>query len=85
MSQDTPARPAGSGQRGPVRQHPPRRPTGFRIDDATRLELEVAAAMFGDVTLQAVIKAAVDGYLDRRRNDPEFVRAVDAATQRRRG
>jgi hypothetical protein len=85
MSQDTPAssRPAGSGRRGPLRLHPPRRPTGFRIDDATRVELEIAAAMFAGATLQSVIREAVVAYLDNCRANPDFLRAVEAAKDRR--
>jgi hypothetical protein len=65
-----------------LRLHPFRRPTGYRTDDATRLELEVAAVLFADSTLQGVIQIAVDEYLETRRKDREFVRAVNKAKRR---
>lgn len=85
MGSDTPVRPPGAGKRGPLRQHPPRRPTGFRVDDDTRLQLEVAAALYSNSSLQGVIKNAVDAYLEERIKDEDFMRAVRAARRRRQG
>lgn len=83
MDTDTPQRPPDAGRRGPVRRHPPRRPTGFRTDDGTRLELEVASSLFGAGSLQGVIDLAIEVYLGALRSDPEFVQAVSAARRRR--
>lgn len=83
MRDDTPPRPASAGRRGPVRRHPIRRPTGYRTDDSTRLQLEVAAALFEDATLQGVIQAAVEQYLAGRSTDPDYRRALRAAQKRR--
>lgn len=83
MSTDTPRRPAGAGQRGPLRGHPFRRPTGYRTDDETRLQLEVAAALYEDATLEGVIQAALEEYLNKRGKDPDFRHALRAAERRR--
>lgn len=84
MRQDTPSRPEGSGRRGPLPRHPKRRPTGFRIDDQTRLQLEVAMALFGARSLQGILDIAVTEYLERKRSDTAFARAVADANRRRR-
>lgn len=76
-------RPADAGRRGPVRRLPVRKPTGFRIDDASRLELEVAAAIYVDGSLQGVIQVAVEEYLQKRRLDPAFLAAAEVARRRR--
>lgn len=83
MSKDTPPRPPDAGRRGPVRRHPPRRPTGYRTDDDTRMQLEVASSLFGPGSVQGVIDQAIAAYLRALHNDPEFQRAVSAARQRR--
>lgn len=84
VKSDTPVRPEGSGRRGPLPRHPRRRPTGFRIDDQTRLELEVAVALFGTGSLQGVLDIAVTEYLEPKHHDTAFVRAVEEAGRRRR-
>lgn len=83
MESDTPVRPEGSGRRGPLPRQPKRRPTGFRIDDQTRLELEVAIALFGTGSLQRVLEIAVAEYLERKRHDTAFTRAVADAREHR--
>lgn len=83
MDEDTPKRPPDAGRRGPVRRHPPRRPTGYRTDDETRMQLEVASSLFGAGSLQGVIDRAIEAYLRSLRSDPDFLQAVTAARQRR--
>lgn len=80
---DTPKRPPDAGRRGPVRRHPPRRPTGFRTVDETRLQLEVASSLLGAGSLQGVTDLAIEAYLQTLRTDPEFAQAVAAAKRRR--
>lgn len=83
MDNDAPKRPADAGRRGPVRRHPPRRPTGYRTDDETRMQLEVASSLLGAGSLQGVIDRAIEAYLRTLRSDPEFLQAVSAARRRR--
>lgn len=83
MVKDTPQRPPDAGRRGPVRRHPIRRPTGYRTDDDTRMQLEVASSLFGAGSVQAVIDRAIEAYLRALHNDPEFERAVAAARRHR--
>lgn len=83
MDKDTPKRPPDAGRRGPVRRHPPRRPTGYRTDDETRMQLEVASSLFGAGSLQGVIDLAIASYLRGLHNDPAFTQAVSAARQHR--
>jgi len=54
-----------------------------QIKTAALTELEIAAAMYSDSTLQGVIKDAVDAYLEKQRRDQAFVHAVEAARRRR--
>lgn len=83
MAKDTPQRPPDAGRRGPVRRHPARRPTGYRTDDETRMQLEVASSLFGAGSVQGVIDRAIEAYLRTLHTDPEFQRAVSAARRRR--
>jgi hypothetical protein len=74
-------RPADAGSRGPLRTFPPRRPTGYRVDEQTRLELEAAMFAFGAGSLQAVLDRAVDEYLRRKRRNPDFQAALALKTK----
>jgi hypothetical protein len=80
MGADTP-RPADAGSRGPLRTFPPRRPTGYRVDEQRRLELEAAMFAFGAGSLQAVLDQAVDEYLRRKRRSPDFQAALALKTK----
>ena len=83
MGADTP-RPADAGSRGPLRTYPPRRPTGYRIDEQTRRELEAAMFAFGAGSIQAVLDRAVEEYLRRNRRDPDFQAALALKTKSKR-
>lgn len=82
MGGNTP-RPAGAGSRGPLRTYPPRRPTGYRVDEQTRRELEAAMFAFGAGSLQAVLDRAVEEYLKRKRRHPDFQTALALRTKSR--
>jgi hypothetical protein len=53
------SRPASAGRRGPIARQPARTPTGFRVDDRTRFELQAAALYTGCDNLQSVLDLAV--------------------------
>lgn len=71
------SRPANAGKRGPVRTLPDRRPTGYRIDDDTRDELDAARILDSAASLQAVLDLAVAAYLTKKRRDPRFQTVLD--------
>ena len=81
-------RPASAGRRGPIRASPPTAPSGYRISEQRRFELQGAAWFTGTQTLQAVIDLAVSEFLDRVRDEPGFTEAqanAERAVQRRAG
>lgn len=85
---DMPTRPARSGRRGPVPDPLRRTPSGFRVTDRQRFELQAAALFLGESSLQSAIECAVQEFLDRLKQDPEFrrtLRAAEAARRRRAG
>jgi hypothetical protein len=80
------SRPESAGRRGPIARQPQRRPTGFRIDDRTRFELQAAALYVGCDNLQAVLDLAVGEFLDRLRQVEGFeetLRSAELQQQRR--
>lgn len=82
------SRPATAGRRGPVARQPTRSPTGFRIDDRTRFELQAAALYTGCDNLQAVLDIAVAEFLDRMKREGGFretLASAERAQQRRAG
>lgn len=83
-----PARSTSSGRRGPVAAQPSRSPSGYRISDRQRFELDAAGLFTGRGTLQSVLDLAVQEFLDRMRSVDGFAAALDAAEreqQRRTG
>jgi hypothetical protein len=61
-------RPASAGRRGPIARQPAKAPSGYRIDDRTKFELQAAAFFTGcELTLQSVLDLAVAEFLDRLR------------------
>jgi hypothetical protein len=83
------ARPESAGRRGPIARHPVRTPTGYRIDDRTRFELQVAAPFAGcDSKLQSILDLAIAEFLDRIRGEKGFedaLRNAEEAQRRREG
>jgi hypothetical protein len=82
-------RPASAGSRGPIARQPARTPTGYRIDDRTRFELQAAALFTGcDPKLQSVLDLAVAEFLDRLKQAEGFrdaLRNAEREQQRRAG
>jgi len=74
-------RPAGVGSRGPIGREPRPAPTGYRVSARRRFELLMAGRFTGPETLQPVIDLAVTEFLDRMRDVPGFVEALEAAEQ----
>lgn len=72
-------RPVSAGSRGPVRKQPPSAPTGYRVDDRRRFELQMAGSFTGRETLQGVIDLAVDEFLARLRTTPGFLCSGDGS------
>jgi hypothetical protein len=82
------SRPATAGRRGPVARQPTRTPTGFRVDDRTRFELQAAALYTGCDNIQAVLDLAVAEFLERMRREEGFretLVSAERAQQRRAG
>jgi hypothetical protein len=82
------SRPARAGRRGPIARQPPKTPSGFRVDDRTRFELQAAALYTGCDNLQCVLDRAVTEFLERLRAEEGFLdtlRTAERAQQRRAG
>lgn len=80
MPTDRPARPATAGSRGPISRQPTLSPTGYRVSDRRRFELQMAALFTSQHSLQETIDSAVTEFLDRLRKDvPGFADALKAA------
>ncbi len=82
------SRPANAGRRGPIARQPAKTPTGFRVDDRTRFELQAAALYTGSDTIQAVLDIAVTEFLDRMELEDGFrdtLVSAERAQQRRAG
>jgi hypothetical protein len=82
------SRPETAGRRGPIAKEPQKRPTGFRIDDRTRFEMQAAALYVGCENLQAVLDLAVGEFLDRLKQVEGFaetLRTAELQQQRRAG
>lgn len=77
-------RPSNAGSRGPVARHPSLAPTGFRVADRTRFELQAAGLFTGRATLQAVLDLAVAEFLERLRGVEGFVEALEQAEREQR-
>jgi hypothetical protein len=60
------------------------RPTGFRIDERTRFELEAARLYTGRGTLQSVLELAVEKLLAELREREGFQDALRTAEEARR-
>jgi hypothetical protein len=54
-------------------------PTGFRVSERTRFELEAAALYTGRHTLQSVLELAVAEFLERVRAQEGFLATLDTA------
>lgn len=78
-----PQRPPSAGARGPVRREPIARPSGYRVTDQVRSELQMAATFEGCPSLQAVIDLAVGEFLARLRKRDGFSDAVAQAERSR--
>lgn len=81
-------RPATAGSRGPVRREPSLHPSGYRVSERRRFELQAAALFTGTTGLQGVIDLAVTEFLDRMRDVPGFTDTLSKAEtsqQRRAG
>lgn len=83
------SRPVSAGRRGPLARQPSRMPTGFRIDDRTRFELQAAALYTGcNSNLQSVLDLAVAEFLERLKQVEGFqdtLRNAERERQRRAG
>jgi hypothetical protein len=79
-------RPETAGSRGPVRREPALSPSGYRISERRRFELQAAILYTGVAGLQGIIDLAVTEFLDRMRIEPGFNETLDHAerSQRRR-
>lgn len=64
---------------GPKPNPEPLRPSGYRVSDRRRFELQVAAPFLGATSLQDTIDVAVTELLERLRQTAGFAAAVDAA------
>lgn len=81
-------RPTTAGVRGPVAKTPPTAPSGYRVDDRTRFELQAAALYTGHRNLQGVIDLAVREFLTGLHDIEGFeatLRDAEDAQQRRAG
>ena len=77
-------RPPSAGSRGPVRRAPVARPSGYRVTDQVRSELQMAASFKGCSSLQAVIDLAVAEFLVRLHKRDGFRDAVAKAERSRK-
>lgn len=77
-------RPPSAGSRGPLRRDPVARPSGYRLTDQVRRELQMAASFKDCSSLQAVIDLAVAEFLARLNKSPGFRDAFAKAEQSRR-
>jgi hypothetical protein len=81
-------RPETAGSRGPVRREPSLSPSGYRISERRRFELQAASLYTGAAGLQGTIDLAVSEFLDRMHTEPGFSETLDQAErsqQRRAG
>ena len=81
-------RPASVGRRGPLAREPRLKPSGFRISERTRFELQAAALYTGCTTIQAVLEIAVTEFLERMASEDGFretLAKAEAAQRRRAG
>lgn len=78
---------ARRARRGPKPNPSRGTPTGYRITDRARFELQIAAAFVGTRSLQETIDMAVAEFLERHHEVAGFKDAVAAAeaSQRARG
>jgi hypothetical protein len=78
---------ARRARRGPKPNPSRGTPTGYRIADRTRFELQVAAAFVGARSLQETVDIAVAEFLERQHQVAGFKDALTAAeaNQRARG
>lgn len=56
-------------------------PSGYRLNDRTRFELQIAAAFVGTTSLQDTIALAVDEFLEKMHDVEGFAEALLAAEQ----
>jgi hypothetical protein len=68
-------------RRGPKPNPDRGQPSGYRITERTRFELQMAAAFVGTDSLQGTIATAVEEFLTRVRGTEGFMEAVRAAEQ----
>jgi hypothetical protein len=79
---------AEARRRGPKPDPDRGTPSGYRLTDRTRFELQAAALFVGTHSLQDTISLAVEEFLDRLRTVDGFGKALGAAQinqQRRAG
>lgn len=67
------------GRRGPKPNPNRGSPSGYRVTDRTRFELQVAALFVGTANLQGTIAVAVDEFLARMREVDGYEQALRAA------
>ncbi|MDP3950542.1 hypothetical protein [Microbacterium sp.] len=75
---------ARRARRGPKPNPNRGTPTGYRIADRTRFELQIAAAFVGARSLQETMDIAVAEFLERQYQVDGFKRAVAAAEANQR-
>lgn len=68
-------------RRGPKPNPDRGSPSGYRLTDRTRFELQVAAVFVGTTSLQDTIALAVDEFLDTMRSVEGFTAALHAAEE----
>lgn len=75
-------------RRGPKPNPDRGTPSGYRLTDRTRFELQMAATFVGTASLQDTVAVAVEEFLTRMRTVEGFreaVRAAEASQQKRAG
>lgn len=73
---------ARAPRRGPKPNPDRGAPSGYRVNERTRFELQVAGAFVGSLTLQATIDIAVREFLTRLREEADGYGAALVAAER---
>lgn len=76
------------GRRGPKPNPNRGTPSGYRLPDRTRFELQMAATFIGTSSLQDTIAVAVEEFLEKMRQVEGFqaaLRAAETSQQKRAG
>lgn len=75
---------ARRARRGPKPKPDRGTPSGYRVSDRTRFELQMAALFVGTRTVQDTIDVAVSEFIERLRRNPGYQAALDAAESSQR-